>query len=424
MTLDDEPVSSIAQIKARIESEPDNLKAKAGLALFWLSEGNFKDGWPQFKWQLKADPKIHYDDFPVPLWDGNPLAGKNVLVWLDRGIGDQILEASILPDLIAVAGSVTLLCSRRLVPLFRRSFPSVDVYKIGERVPARLKAWDFDCQLSIADLGTAFRPSLNFEGKPHLKDDLVKTARFREKYSRDGKRIIGLSWWTKNDITGQGKSLRLADLEHVLTWPNTTFVSLQYGDNAEEIAEVKARFGVEIIEDRSFNQLTDIDTFAAQVAALDGVVTSSNTTAHVAGGLGVPGIVMLPKGRGRFWYWHAKRTDSPWYPSLKLIRQATEGRWEFVTRMIGIVMIDHLPKRDLVLPEVTPDETDPRDKRILELEDALQEFAVFASAAEVPLQAEFVEDTPPEVITAFKRDTRYCDMGMFYRAAQLTRGLR
>jgi ADP-heptose:LPS heptosyltransferase len=91
---------------------------------------------------------------------------------------------------------------------------------------------------------------------------------------------------------------------------------------------MRERFGVEIIHDPTIDQLKDMDGFAAQVAAMDAVFTTSCTTAHVAGALGVPGIVVVPVGRGLHWYWFADRTDSPWYPSLRLARQRTPERWD------------------------------------------------------------------------------------------------
>ena len=106
------------------------------------------------------------------------------------------------------------------------------------------------------------------------------------------------------------------------------FVSLQYGDAARAAADAARRHGVEIVDDQAIDQLRDLDLFAAQVAAMDRVVTVSNTTAHLAGALGVDGIVLLPATRGLHWYWSVGRDDSPWYPSLALVRQSTPPAWD------------------------------------------------------------------------------------------------
>ncbi len=76
------------------------------------------------------------------------------------------------------------------------------------------------------------------------------------------------------------------------------------------------------------------DTRIAHVTAMDRVITVSNSTAHMAGALGIPGFVMLPRGLGRLWYWHAARHDSPWYPSLTLFRQTREDSWTDVVDQV------------------------------------------------------------------------------------------
>jgi ADP-heptose:LPS heptosyltransferase len=85
--------------------------------------------------------------------------------------------------------------------------------------------------------------------------------------------------------------------------------------------------------------LTDLDGFAAQVAALDLVITISNTTAHVAGALGVPCWVLLPSGLGENWYWFLDRDDSPWYPSVRLFRQSEPGVWTDVINNVGAAFV-------------------------------------------------------------------------------------
>lgn len=295
-----------------------------------LSLGRLHEGWYEYHWHLNEGSQVSYDTWPVPRWDGTALDCKHVMVWLEHGVGDQIFAAGMLNDLIKIAGSVTIMCGRRLVPLFRRSFPKAITYKVGEPVPRRLADWRFDCQLSYCDVGAAVRPALNFRQPAFLVADPVKTQRFREKYQAmaPGKKLIGISWWSQNAAYGLSKSMGLETMASALCGHGSAFVNLQYGDCDAEISEFKAAHGVEIINDKSFNQFTDLASFAAQVAAMDLVFTTSNTTAHVAGALGKPGVVLLPRGStGRFWYWHNDRSDSPWYPSLRLARQPSPGDW-------------------------------------------------------------------------------------------------
>jgi hypothetical protein len=90
---------------------------------------------------------------------------------------------------------------------------------------------------------------------------------------------------------------------------------------------VKDTLGVDILHDPDIDPLKDMDAFAAQVAAMDLVISTSNTTVHAAGALGIPAWVLLAAERGRIWYWFRDRTDSPWYPSLELLRQPAVGEW-------------------------------------------------------------------------------------------------
>ena len=118
------------------------------------------------------------------------------------------------------------------------------------------------------------------------------------------------------------KSIALANWAPILNLPGITFVSVQYG---ERVQDAKAH---DIIVDKSINPLKDIDGFAAQVAAMDHVVSVSNTTVHVSGGLGIPTSTMIPASYGRIWYWFLDRSDSPWYPAMQLYRQSKSDGWQ------------------------------------------------------------------------------------------------
>ena len=103
------------------------------------------------------------------------------------------------------------------------------------------------------------------------------------------------------------------------------FVNLQYGDCAEEIAVVNKQFSVSLYDDETVDPLKDMDRFAAQVAAMDLVVTVSNSTAPLAGGLGIPVWGLLSKVSD--WRYLLERKDTPWYESMRFFRQRTRGDW-------------------------------------------------------------------------------------------------
>jgi ADP-heptose:LPS heptosyltransferase len=109
--------------------------------------------------------------------------------------------------------------------------------------------------------------------------------------------------------------------------PGATFVNLQYDSDLEEVANAAREFGARIISDPEIDAGGDLDDYAAQVAAMDLVISTSSASAHMGGALNVPTWVFVPLGIGGLWHWFTDREDSPWYPSVRLFRQSTRGEW-------------------------------------------------------------------------------------------------
>lgn len=145
----------------------------------------------------------------------------------------------------------------------------------------------------------------------------VAREQFRARYT-DGRRLVGLAWHTKSRIKGCYRSIDLSLFASLFARPDIRWVSLQYGAH-DQLEKEAAAAGAPILIDRSVDQFSNIDVFAAQIAAMDIVVTIDNFTAHLAGALGVPVFVLLPFVSD--WRWLQAREDSPWYPTLHLFRQ-------------------------------------------------------------------------------------------------------
>jgi ADP-heptose:LPS heptosyltransferase len=142
--------------------------------------------------------------------------------------------------------------------------------------------------------------------------------------------LCGLSWRSAAPKVGTAKSIALRDLSPLLELEGIQFVDLQYGDTVAERQTVQAATGVEVLHVDTVDNRQDLDGLAALISACDVVVTISNTTAHLAGALGIPTLLMLPTGVARHWYWHEGRVDSPWYPSIKIFRQRAVADWSGV----------------------------------------------------------------------------------------------
>ena len=321
--------SAITAFDKALKMDQDIVETKISRSLARLKLGDLSSGWLDHESRfLGEDEHIVKRVSPPAYWKGEDLDGKAVLVWTEQGLGDEILQSSMIPDLATQAQRCIVECSTRLAPVFARSFANVEVASYERYIDSVTPAKNIDYQISSASLGQYLRP--NFDSfTPHtgyLKADQDKTAALRNRYQSlgPGRRIVGLSWRSQNAKLGIHKTSELADWAPILTVPDVTFINLQYGDCEEELNLVKDRLGVEVHHDDSVDPLVDMDTFFAQVAAMDLVISTSNTTVHTAGAMGAPVWTLLPKGVGSIWYWFLRREDSPWYPSMRLFRQSYE----------------------------------------------------------------------------------------------------
>jgi ADP-heptose:LPS heptosyltransferase len=204
-----------------------------------------------------------------------------------------------------------------------------------------LYAGRVDAHTPIGGLGQYLRPTLAaFPRRPqgYLVADRVRAAQLRARLAPDGRRVIGLSWRSIAARIGKSKSAELADFAALMQLPQCRFVDLQYGDTRAERGAIARELGVCVEHLDDIDTTNDIDGLAALIAACDAVVTVSNTTAHLAGALGKPTCVLVPFGHARIWYWLKGRPDSPWYPHLRLWRQARTQPWADVIAMAALEM--------------------------------------------------------------------------------------
>jgi hypothetical protein len=122
-------------------------------------------------------------------------------------------------------------------------------------------------------------------------------------------------------------------------------VNLQYGDTEAEQGALRAGTGLTLTNVDCVDNTNDLDGLAALIEACDLVVTISNTTAHLAGALGKPVLILLPDGPGLRWYWHLQRRDSRWYPSARLFRQDDPAEWDGVVEAIRQELLTHVLPR-------------------------------------------------------------------------------
>ena len=320
-----------------IKNDPANVSAASSRAIALLAGGNLKDGWPAYRERLaRGSANVRYDSFPHPVWQGELLDGAHVLVWTEQGIGEEILVATLIPELIIRAAAVTLLCSSRMVPVFQRSFPGVVVAERKEPLGAAALDPEINFQMSLSDLGAVMRPSLECfptdKKEPDLKADSRLTKDLRKKYAAqaNGQPIIGLTWQSKTPDIGNLKSLDPVLAAELIAGSKAMFVCLQYDPDDAHLQLLSEAGQKRWIYDRTVDPLEDMDRAAAQIAAMDFVITVSNTTAHTAGALGIPTALLVPPTTGRHWYWFRNLKRSVWYPSVRLYETQHENQWQDV----------------------------------------------------------------------------------------------
>jgi len=315
-----------------IEIEPDLAIAHWNLGLCQLSEGKWDTAWDEYEWGLKCmrvDRKIG----DAPYWDGTH--GKTIAVYGEQGLGDEIMFASMLPDLMKT-NTVILECHKRLKTLFEKSFPGVPCY--GEREsenPTWPEHEPFDYRISIGSLGKFYRRSrASFPGSPYLKaDPLPSGEKFRvgiswtggQKLGRVQKRSVPLSWW-----------------ETILNVPSVEFVSLQYTDSDEEL-DLMDTLGYSIKRPPEAKAEDYYET-AMLVQSCDLVISICTSVVHLAGALGVPCWVMTPE----YPAWRYQNEGGmPWYRSVRLYRSpdTKKDAWIPVIQRIGFDLDELLKSR-------------------------------------------------------------------------------
>jgi tetratricopeptide (TPR) repeat protein len=316
---------ALARHSKALALQPDYPQARFAESLAQLCKGDFAAGWHNYesRWHTK-DHDTPRRAYPQHLWAGEKLASGRLLIWGEQGIGDEIMFAGLIPDVLRTGNRCVLDCIARLKPLFARSFPDVEVIS-GHR-PGDNPELEVSAHSPSGSLPRLFRLSnaaFAATTSPYLIADPEKRERFRIRYA-DGRRLAGLAWHTNNRKTGRSRSMDLSMFAPLLARPDIRWISLQYGDHQELEP---------IFTDHSVDQLQNMDDFAAQVAALDLVITIDNSTAHLAGALGVPVWLLLPFAAD--WRWLDAGDRSPWYPSMRLFRQPKLRDWQSVLEKVG-----------------------------------------------------------------------------------------
>ena len=316
---------------------PDNANAHYSLSHCLLQIGQFDRAWKEYawRWQTKGYASKRHLKFALPAWSKSK-ASEHLLIWAEQGIGDEIFWGKHLGEAANHAQKITAQVDARLISLFSGAYP--DIHFIGH--DSQVEHSKFDSQLAMGDLGLMLEinaTSLSCRQSGYLKSNTQNTHKIRQQLQQSNKKICGISWKSVNAEFGNKKSMQLESLLPVLKNPNYIFVNLQYGKVDDEIQNLKKSHQIDIIQNKEIDLFNDIAGLADLIDACDMVLTTSNTTAHMAGALSKETIALLPFGRGRIWYWlNEEGGNSLWYPSVKLRGLTTSHEeWEHLTTRVA-----------------------------------------------------------------------------------------
>jgi tetratricopeptide (TPR) repeat protein len=314
-----------------VELNPEEGDAQTSVSLTMIRNGDYAAGWARHHWRWKRTGCEPRWNLPFPEWDGSDLGEGGLVIWREQGIGDMIMYAAPAIKCRERAGKVLIETNPRLRPLLARSFPDMAVI-CREDVPASaFDEFKVAAHCPNGDLPHLLRLDMeNLPGRggfltPNPKD----IARLRDRYRLlfPGKKLVGFSWRSGNSSSAVMRSIELPSWMPVFTTEDCAFISLQYGDVSREIETFCREHNVEIYIDTDVNAMTDMDIFAAQVAALDVIISVDNSTVHVAGALGKTTWAFIPSASD--WRWlKPDRSDTVWYESVTLLRRKPEAGWQ------------------------------------------------------------------------------------------------
>lgn len=333
--------------------KPDFQRARWEYARLLLSRGEYARGWEHYEARFAGarEPGISCYPFPFPTWQGEPLEGKSILVHGEQGLGDEIMYASILPEIIAAAGRCVIACQPHLAGLFAHSFPGAEVHgqlRYNEdawtREPVqwleRVGAIDFQVPAGSLPLHRRRSAEAFPDHRGYLVPPADKVAYWRGQFAAalPAARTLRVGLvWSSNPMSehvfgarrARNKSMNLATMEPLARIGDVAYVSLQTWTAAAEAANPPK--GMEVF-DRSA-ELEDFTDTAAVVANLDLVISVDTSVAHLGGALGKPVWILLPYLAD--WRWLSDTEKNLWYPSACLFRQSRPGDWQQVMERVA-----------------------------------------------------------------------------------------
>lgn len=310
-----------------IALSPEKKEAYWNKSLALLKKGDFKNGWPMYetRWELASMLMNIKIPFKQPRWQGQSLKGKTILLVGEQGLGDTLQFCRYAPMVAALSGRVIIICQPGLKEVLSTLKCVDDVLT----EVTHLTQFDYYCPLmSLPGILQTELNTIPCE-VPYLATDPKLVDAWKNRLQSDQQFKVGLVWSgnprrhdLKSHLVDRRRSLALYSLAPLLDIKNISFYSLQKGEGAQHLAA--SPFKNRVIDHT--NLLNNFADTAAFIQQLDLVITVDTSVAHLTGALAKP-VWVLSRFDG-CWRWLMNRTDSPWYPTLRLFNQPQLGAWE------------------------------------------------------------------------------------------------
>jgi hypothetical protein len=287
-----------------------------------------EQGWTDYEWRFKCKRFGSLPPFHAPLWDGSPLEGRTILIHAEGGLGDTLQFIRYAPLVHRRGGRVILVCQPPLVRLLSLS-RGLGVERLlaqGDPLP------EYDVHASLLSLPGLLGTTLESvpTDVPYLDAEPQLVESWRRRLGSYPGFKVGIAWQGNPKHCGDRfRSSPLVQFAPVARVPGVHLLSLQKGAGREQLPALQGRFPVTDLG----SHLGDFLDTAAVMKSLDLVISVDTAIAHMAGALGIPVWVALPFAPD--WRWLLDREDSPWYPTMRLLRQTRPSWWEDVFHRIA-----------------------------------------------------------------------------------------
>ena len=318
---------------------PNDPELHRNLGVIYLLQKRYAEGWPEYRWRWSfmggSRPAHAY-----PLWQGEDLQGKTILLYPEQGLGDAIQFIRVAATLRATGAKTIVTCAPRLVPLFS-SAPGIDSL-LPEGLPMHERV---DYQASFIDVvdywyGRTGELAIGAGDADLSKGYLGASPTLIDYWNRNlgntnAKKRVGICWQGNPQHHADiYRSVKLAEFAEIAAVPDVSLLSLQHGFGTEQIATVPFSSSIMRLPDNIDKSGGAFIDTAAILKNLDLVITTDTSTAHIAGALGVP--VWLILGKVPDWRWLQHGETTSWYPTMRLFRQEKMGDWSSVMNCIAL----------------------------------------------------------------------------------------